>query len=235
MSEVKKKMPLGSSLVKNEMRLPAAVIFDMDGTLVATTEADFQAWQRLFLDFGSKLDYAAYFPLLGKKSIDVVKEGLGLEGEVAQQAMHKKMKYFEDIVRERGILTMPNAEVFLQEIMDEHIPIALATSSRKMKMKLVMEESGLEKYFSVFVTGEEVMHGKPNPDIFLLAAKRLNVDPSRCLVLEDAASGVAAAKAAGMKCIAITNTHDDTALAAADLVVNSFTQLSMQLVNACFL
>jgi beta-phosphoglucomutase family hydrolase len=235
MNGVRKTMPSGSSPVKNKMSRPAAVIFDMDGTLVATTEADFLAWQRLFLEFNSHLDYTSYFPLLGKKSVDVVKEGLGLEGEEAQQAMHKKMAYFEEIVRERGISTMPDAEVFLQEIKDENIPLALATSSRKMKMELVMEESGLGKYFSVFVTGEEVMHGKPHPDIFLLAAKRLNVDPSQCLVLEDAVSGVAAAKAAGMKCIAITSTHDDAALAAADLVVNSFSELSMQSVNACFL
>ncbi len=222
------------SPLKDKMNLPAAVIFDMDGTLVATTEGDFLAWQKLFLDFGRHLSYGEYFPLLGKKSIDVVKEGLGLDGDVAQQAMHKKMEYFEDIVKERGIVTMPNAEIFLQEIKDLGIPIALATSSRKMKMKLVMEESGLGKYFSVFVTGEEVTHGKPHPDIFLLAAKRLHVDPAQCLVLEDAVNGVAAAKAAGMKCIAITNTHDDAALAEADLVVNSFSELSVQSVKSCF-
>jgi beta-phosphoglucomutase family hydrolase len=234
MNGINKAIPSAPNTMKDHVILPAAIIFDMDGTLVATTEGDFLAWQKLFLDYGKHLSYAEYFPLLGKKSIDVVKEGLGLEGEVAQQAMHKKMEYFENIVKEHGIVTMPNAEVFLQEIKELRIPIALATSSRKMKMKLVMEESGLGKYFSVFVTGEEVIHGKPEPDIFLLAAKRLHVDPSQCLVLEDAVNGVAAAKAAGMKCIAITNTHEDVALAAADLVVDSFSELSIQSVISCF-
>ena len=234
MNGVKKIMPSENSFLNNHTGLPAAVIFDMDGTLVATTEADFMAWRRLFLEFGKELSYESYFPLLGKKSIDVVREGLGLEGDEAQDAMHRKMVFFEDIVREQGITTLPNAEKFLKEIQTGNIPIALATSSRKMKMQLVMEESGLGKYFSVFVSGEEVLHGKPSPDIFLLAAERLNVDPTQCVVIEDAVNGVAAAKAAGMKCIAITSTHEDVALIAADLVVDNYSELSMNAVNACF-
>ena len=143
MNGVKKIMPSENDVVNRPTTVPAAVIFDMDGTLVATTEADFLAWQRLFLDYGHHLSYEAYFPLLGKKSMDVVKEGLSLSGKEADQAMHKKMEYFEDVVREQGITTLPNAEKFLSEIRAENIPIALATSSRKMKMQLVMEESGL--------------------------------------------------------------------------------------------
>jgi beta-phosphoglucomutase family hydrolase len=230
----KKIVPSGNLVANFECGIPEALIFDMDGTLVATTEADFWAWQKLFLDFKKNLSYEAYFPLLGKKSMDVVKEGLGLHGEEAQLAMHKKMEYFEDIVREHGIATMPHAESFLKEVLAHKIPIALATSSRRMKMQLVMDESGLAKYFSVFVTGEEVLNGKPSPDIFLLAAERLKVNPHHCLVIEDAVSGVAAAKAAGMKCIAITSTHDDTDLVAADLVVDSFSELSMISVSSCF-
>jgi beta-phosphoglucomutase len=234
MNEGKKIVPSVSGIVKDDISLPAAVIFDMDGTLVATTEADFLAWQKLFLKYGKHLSYESYFPLLGKKSIDVVQEGLGLHGDHALQAMHKKMEFFEDIVKEQGITTLPNAEIFLQEIQAANIPIALATSSRKMKMQLVMEESGLGKYFSVFVTGEEVAHGKPDPEIFLLAAERLNVDPKYCLVIEDAINGVASAKAAGMKCIAITSTHADDALVAADMVVDHYSELSLKSARTCF-
>lgn len=235
MNGAKKTMPSGMTRLNERVRLPAAVIFDMDGTLVATTEGDFIAWQKLFLQYGKQLSYADYFPLLGKKSQDVVHQVLGLEGVEAQYAMQRKMDFFEDVVREKGIVTMPFAERFLQEIKDLKIPIALATSSRKMKMKLVMKESGLAKYFSVFVTGEEVANGKPNPDIFLLAAERLKVDPSHCLVLEDAVSGVAAAKAAGMKCVAITSTHEHVDLTEADLVVNDFSELSYNVIVGCFL
>lgn len=235
MNSAKKTMPSGINIRNDGTRLPAAVIFDMDGTLVATTEGDFLAWQRLFLEYGKKLSYDDYFPLLGRKSQDVVRHVLGLEGEEALSAMHRKMEFFEDVVREKGIVTMPFAEAFLQEIQNLNIPIALATSSRKLKMKLVMKESGLAKYFSVFVTGEEVLNGKPNPDIFLLAAERLKVDPSQCLVLEDAVHGVTAAKSAGMKCVAITSTHKDVDLTDADLVIDDFSQLSYKVIAGCFL
>jgi beta-phosphoglucomutase family hydrolase len=214
--------------------MPAAVIFDMDGTLVATTEADFLAWQKLFSTHGRSLSFDEYFPLLGKKSSDVVHHILGLHGHEATVAMHKKMVFFEEIVKEKGIDMMPNAEQLLKALQAEHIPIALATSSRVMKMKLVMKTADLDKYFNVVVTGEEVAIGKPGPDIFLLAAKRLNVDPAQCVVIEDAASGVAAAKAAGMKCVAVTNTHHERDLQEADLVVNDLSELSLSKISGLF-
>ncbi len=226
--------PSGMTGDGDRTSLPAAVIFDMDGTLVETTEGDFLAWNKLFLEYGRDLTFADYFPLLGMKSHDVVLHVLGLEGDDAQVAMHRKMEYFEAIVRKNGIVTLPFVEAFLQEIQGLRIPIALATSSRTMKMKLVMKESGLAKYFSVFVTGGEVERGKPNPDIFLLAAERLNVPPGHCLVLEDAVNGVAAAKAAGMKCVAITSTHQNADLVNADLVINDFSALNYEVIAKCF-
>jgi beta-phosphoglucomutase family hydrolase len=234
MNGVKKTVPSESPLVSDLSPLPAAVIFDMDGTLVATTEADFLAWQRLFHELGHELTYAKYFPLLGRKSQDVVHDVLKLKGNEADKAMQRKMDHFEQIVSEKGIEVLPHAEAFLSELSRLKIPIALATSSRKMKMKLVMRESGLEKYFSSFVTGEEVKNGKPAPDIFLLAAKRLDVDPSRCLVLEDATNGVRAAKAAGMTCVAIASTHGESDLMEADLVIHAFSELSMDRIAVCF-
>jgi beta-phosphoglucomutase-like phosphatase (HAD superfamily) len=86
----------------------------------------------------------------------------------------------------------------------------------------------------VFVTGEEVERGKPNPDIFLLAAERLHVHPAHCLVLEDAVNGVAAAKAAGMKCVAITSTHQNADLMNADLVIDDFSVLNYEVIANCF-
>lgn len=233
MNAVKKTMPSDRAATEGDKDLPAAVIFDMDGTLVATTEADFQAWQGLFLEYGKDLSFADYFPLLGRKSQDVVSQVLNLEGADAEYAMSRKMELFRNIVNEKGIILIPNVETFLKEIASSGIPMALATSSRKMKMQLVMEGSGLDKYFSIFVSGEEVNKGKPHPHIFLLAAKKLGVDPLGCMVLEDAASGVAAAKAAGMKCIAITSTHDENELQLADLVVHDFSSLSLDIVRDC--
>jgi HAD superfamily hydrolase (TIGR01509 family) len=202
-----------------------AVIFDMDGTLVATTEADFLAWQKLFIHYGKQLTFEDYYPLLGRKSADVVKLGLGLTGKPAEEAMAMKMGLFADIVAEHGVETLPDARSLLEKLYDAGIPMALATSSRKKKMELVMQTVGLEKFFSVFVTGEEVVKGKPDPQIFQLAASRLHLPADRCIVVEDTVSGVRAAKAAGMTCVAISTTHDRDELTEADLLIDHFTSL----------
>lgn len=202
-----------------------AVIFDMDGTLVATTEADFLAWQKLFLHYGKQLTFEDYFPLLGRKSADVVKLGLGLSGKPAEEAMAKKMQLFEDIVAERGIETLPDVRKLLEQLQKAGVPMALATSSRKKKMELVMQTAALESFFTVFVTGEEVDKGKPDPQIFQMAAARLHMPAERCVVVEDTVSGVRAAKAAGMACVAISSTHERDELTEADLLIDHFTSL----------
>jgi beta-phosphoglucomutase-like phosphatase (HAD superfamily) len=92
---------MNNALSLNEKILPAAVIFDMDGTLVATTEADFLAWQRIFIESGQQLSFEDYFPLLGKKSHDVVYQELKLSGIDAEAALQRKMKYFAEIVDEK--------------------------------------------------------------------------------------------------------------------------------------
>lgn len=218
MNENKKTMPSG--------QFPMAVIFDMDGTLVATTEADYRAWEKIFNDHGRPLSFEDYYPLLGKKSHDVVHDVLNIKDDRSVEVLSRKMKYFEEIVNEKGIELLPFADQFLDELFNADILLGLATSSRQAKMKLVMERSGLQKYFHVQVTGEMVDRGKPNPDIFILTAERLGIDPINCVVIEDAIHGVSAAKAAGMKCVAIVSTHTREELSHADLVINSFSELS---------
>lgn len=202
-----------------------AVIFDMDGTLVATTEADFLAWQQLFALYGKHLSYDDYYPLLGRKSADVVKLGLGLTGADAESAMAKKMALFAEIVAQQGVETLPDVRNLLAQLQKAGVPMALATSSRKKKMELVMQTAALESYFSVFVTGEEVDKGKPHPQIFQMAATRLHMPAERCVVVEDTVSGIRAAKAAGMACVAISSTHERNELAEADLLIDHFTSL----------
>ena len=89
-----------------------------------------------------------------------------------------------------------------------------------------MQHTKLFSYFEVIVTGEEISNGKPAPDIFLKAARKLDVSITDCIVFEDAVSGVVAAKSAGAKCVAITTTHSATELRAADLIIGSYAALS---------
>jgi beta-phosphoglucomutase family hydrolase len=207
------------------MNAPIAVIFDMDGTLVATTELDFLAWQKLFSEYNVHITFEQYFPLLGMKSADMVKHFLKLVGDDAKDALFTKMQYFDDLVDKKGIELLPNTEILLSHLQSNNIPLALATSSRQRKMRRIMNDTGLAHFFTTIVTGDEIVHGKPAPDIFLLAAKRLSIDPACCLVIEDAINGVIAAKAAGMKCVAVTNTHPHHDLSMADLVIDDLSQL----------
>jgi beta-phosphoglucomutase family hydrolase len=211
-----------------------AVIFDMDGTLVETTEADFKAWQRVFNDHGRSLSFDDYFPLLGRKSQDVVENVLALSGEVAQENMQRKMHYFEEIVATTGLQLLPGADQLLKELRRADIVLGLATSSRQPKMKLVLEKTGLSFYFHTVITGEMVDRGKPSPDIFLLAASRMAVSPADCVVVEDAVHGVRAANAAGMKSVGIVSTHQKEELEDAHLVINGYSELTVDVLKGLF-
>jgi beta-phosphoglucomutase family hydrolase len=215
-------------------RMPCAIIFDMDGTLVETTEADFKAWQRVFRDHGRELSFEDYFPLLGRKSQDVVQHVLNLKGEEAQENMRRKMYYFEEFVEDNSLAILPGAGQFLGELKAAGIPMGLATSSRQPKMRLVLEKTGLFPFFNTIVTGEMVEKGKPSPDIFLLTAQRMGIQPSDCVVLEDAVHGITAARTAGMKSVAIVSTHEASQLNEAHLVINSYSELSLEILKGLF-
>jgi HAD superfamily hydrolase (TIGR01509 family) len=199
-----------------------AVIFDMDGTLISSTEADFLAWKWLFGDYNCPFTFQEYLPLVGVRSADVLKARLGLKGDALRDALARKMDYYAEIVARNGIQVMPYAYHFLEQVSRYPVKTALATSARREKMQLIMEKTGLMPFFDVIITGEDARRSKPAPDIYLVTARLLRVKPSKCLVIEDAIHGITAARNAHMKCIAIASTHPAGVLKEADLVVDSF-------------
>lgn len=203
-----------------------AVIFDMDGTLIDSINADFLAWQRLFADYNKSLTFQDYIPLLGIRSFSVANDFLEIKDEEERKkALADKLIYFREIVDELGINVIPYADDFIKHLKEHNIPLALATSSRRAKMKMVMEAVDLLSYFDVIVAGEDVTNGKPAPEIFLKAASMLRVQPENCIVFEDAANGVKAAKNANMKCVALASEHTGDLLGEADLVIDTFKDL----------
>lgn len=199
------------------------VIFDMDGTLLESTEADYRAWEKVFNDYNRELPFEKYVPLLGVKSADVIKGQLGFtDDEEVKRVLKEKFDYFVEYINEYPIKPVLAAETFLKSLANYPVKVALATSSRKEKMQMVLNQLDFMKYFEVIVTGNEVEHSKPAPDIFLLAAKRLGLQPSECMVVEDGPVGVAAAKSANMKCVAITETHQADKLSQADIIIDTY-------------
>jgi len=104
--------------------------------------------------------------------------------------------------------------------------MAVASSGTPENVEMVIRECNLMSFFSAFTNGSEVTHSKPDPEIFLLASKKLGVSPSKCVVVEDAPAGIQGAKSAGMKCVAITSTHKRDSLKKADIVMDRFEELN---------
>jgi HAD superfamily hydrolase (TIGR01509 family) len=201
----------------------SAFIFDMDGTLLESTKIDYNAWVMLFGEYGSDfVSFDEYRKLLGVKSIDIIKEYLTLEGDGLDMALKKRLQFIKDIIEEEGLMAVPYAEQFLIDAKNASFKMALATGARQEKMETVLGKVGLGKYFDVIVTGDDVRKGKPDPALFLEAAKRLGIEPSQAIVVEDAENGISAAKNAGMKSIAITTTTPAEELMQADLIINSY-------------
>lgn len=210
-----------------------AVIFDMDGTLVDSTKADYLAWEKLFTFYNKSLSYQEYLPMLGIKSAEIVRHYLPVKDDQdVEFALTQKLVFFHEIISANGIEPVPYADLFLKHIKQLEIPVALATSSRRAKMEMVMEELNLLIYFDTVVTGGDVKNGKPAPDIFIKAAEKLGVPPQNCIVFEDAANGVKAAKNAFMKCVALSSTQSPEVLQEADLIINTFKDLSFP--ELCF-
>jgi HAD superfamily hydrolase (TIGR01509 family) len=195
----------------------------MDGTLLESTEADYKAWEQVFHSYGKNLSFEDYVPLLGIRSADVIKDYIGkTDSEDVKRILKEKFDYFVTYVEANPIQPVFAAEVFLKSLSNFPIKVALATSSRKEKMHMVLTQLNFKHYFEAIVTGDEVKHSKPAPDIFLKAAERLGLAPEDCMVVEDGPVGVAAAKNAGMKCLAITATHPAEKLQQADVIIDTY-------------
>jgi HAD superfamily hydrolase (TIGR01509 family) len=179
-----------------------ALIFDMDGLLV-DSEPFAEAAMRSFLGrYGHALTDDVSVRLLGRRvpeAIQIVTEHFGLVDDPTElETLYNEIR----LAAIRGNLRpLPGAAEIIAFGRENNLRLALATSNTREHVELSLAESALAGLFDAEATGEEVARGKPEPDIFLLAATRLKVDPGECVVLEDSAAGVAAAKAAGMRAI----------------------------------
>ncbi len=187
---------------------PAALIFDMDGLLIDSEPVSERALGEFVGRRRLDLDPDLTAALLGKRlpdAIHIIKDWYDLEGEPAD--LLEELSETRLAALRGGIPVMDGAIELLEWARESGIPRALATSSRRSHADVSLAVSGLKGYFDIESTGDEVERGKPAPDLFLLAAARLGVEPANALVFEDAPAGVAAAKAAGMSVIWVPNAH----------------------------
>ncbi|HEX5020970.1 MAG TPA: HAD family phosphatase [Candidatus Binatia bacterium] len=183
-----------------------AVIFDLDGLLADTECLHCRAYQMALLEHGVQLrdwDYAEHWVRYGKGIADwIAMRGLELDPHALRL---RKAQHYLDLLR--SSLRPMEGALDLLELLHGRTKLALASSSYRDAIDGVLAGLGIRHFFKVIVSGLDVAHVKPAPDIFLKAARDLGVEPERCVVLEDAEKGVIAARLAGMRCIAVPNDY----------------------------
>jgi beta-phosphoglucomutase len=154
---------------------------------------------------GIDLSHEDYLSDLGKRNDEILRARLGADVDVAAIALAKEEAYRLSI-RTRGLDVLPGARAWLARLRDEGWRQALATSAPRANIAAVFAAVEIESLFDAVASAEDVAHGKPHPDVFLAAAKKLDVAPERCLVIEDAPAGVEAAHRAGMRALGVRTT-----------------------------
>jgi HAD superfamily hydrolase (TIGR01509 family) len=182
-----------------------AVVLDMDGLMLDTEFIYQRAWQRAAAELGFDIEDGFYWTLIGRTTADgeaALRERFGDHFPVAK-FRERWEQLWHTHVDEQGIPTKPGLHEFLALLEGHRIPFAIATSSDREYATLSLRAAHLESSSHYLVTGDQVEQGKPAPDIYLEAARRLGVDPSGCLALEDSEAGIVAAVSAGMYAVLI--------------------------------
>ncbi len=198
-----------------------AVLWDLDGVLVDSTEYHYEAFRQLVGEFGRDLAEPEFTPLFGLPNSTILTR---LLGELAPDRLQALAARKEDLFRQRiagRVRALPGAESLVRLLSASGVRQAIVSSAPQANVQLILRSLGIQEAFAAIVGEEDVSRGKPDPEGFLTAAARLEVQPGRCVVLEDAPAGLAAAKAAGMRCVGVTTTRSAEELARADLVVQA--------------
>lgn len=209
-----------------------AFIFDKDGTLIDTESIYFKAFDRMLREHGCEHDLETHGTMMGASGplcmeLLQARHARIPQGSEAHRALLDKAdRHLHDIREESGLPIMPGSSTLLHRARERRIPIAMATSARRVNAERDLKTLGWEKYFHAVVTSDDVQRHKPAPDVFLEAARRIGVEPSRCIAFEDGHRGLKSAKAAGMKVVFVRDVRFGLAPAPeADLTVASLEEL----------
>jgi beta-phosphoglucomutase len=205
-----------------------AVIWDLDGVVVDSSEQHRVSWQMLAAETNVTFTDEDFWHTFGRSNAAIIPMhwGAGLSREQIDALADRKEVHFRDLLK-GNLHALPGSLELMQAARAVGLKQSLASSAPMENITVISEGLGLNRWLDAIVSGDRLPHGKPAPDIFLLAAGRLEVAPANCLVIEDAPAGVAAAKAAGMRCLAVTNSHPAATLADANRVVDSLAGLQV--------
>jgi len=212
-----------------------AVIWDMDGVIADTARYHFQAWQESFRKRGVNFTEDDFRHHFGQRNDTIIRDAIGESvspDEVDAIAGEKEADYRRRVAQ--NLKPLPGVIALINSLTASGVKMAIASSAPPENIQLVTSGLGIDNCFQATVWGRAVTEGKPSPQAFLLAASKLGIEPRNCLVIEDAVAGVTAAKRAGMKCLAVTNTHPGTSLKEADLIVDTLEKVNTEGLVALF-
>ena len=211
-----------------------AVVFDLDGVLIQSEEVWDDVRERFVRERGGRYDAEIQRAMMGMSSPEwsrYLHEHAGVPDEpdaINAEVVRRLLSSYSD-----RLPLIPGALDAVRRLA-ARFPLGIASSSNRELIDAVLEAAGLAPLFAATVSSEEVAHGKPEPDVYLEAARRLGVAPERCAAVEDSHGGIRAAKNAGMRVVAIPNPSyppDDEALALADVIIGSLDELTVGVVS----
>lgn len=210
-----------SFLVASSTPPVTAVLFDLDGVIVDSRNHHMAAWEQWALL--EHIDHpAGYFhEMFGRRNDAIIG---GLLPDIAPEEFRRLADHKESLFRDAArasIEALPGVLKLLDALEAQSIPRAIVTSTPRANLDLILRTLGIEGRFGALVAEEDASRGKPDPEGFLIAAQRLDLAAERCVVIEDAPAGLAAATAGGMRAIGVTTTHAAAALDGADIVVDT--------------
>ncbi len=189
------------------------MLWDLDGTLADSREFHWQSWRETMASHGVDVSEEQFAASFGQRNDAIIPQWMGGRAtpELVQSIGDAKEARYRELVERDGLDPLPGAAEWVRRLHAEGWRQAIASSAPKQNVQLMARILGLAPFLEALVGAEDVKRGKPEPDVFLTAAAALGVPPDRCIVVEDAAAGVEAARRAGMPCIGVGNDGADAA------------------------
>jgi len=206
------------------MVMNRAVLWDMDGTLVDSAEYHWQAWRDSMSREGFRVTHAEFLATFGQRNDSILRQWLGERAtpELIQRIGNAKEALYRQHVREHGIAALSGALEWVKVLHRQGWKQAIASAAPRPNIETIMDVLQTSQCFQAIVSADDVHRGKPDPEVFLVAAAKLDVAPKHCIVVEDAEHGIEAARAAGMKSIGLSQNGKHLS---ADVVVRSLNLL----------
>lgn len=205
-----------------------AVIFDVDGVLADTGPIHYESWVKMANEIGKTFKKSYFEATFGQQSVPITRQlvGRNVDQNLVEKWAQLKEQYYREMVKDK-IKPLPGVIGLIEVLKSMNFKLAVGSSGPPENVELLLKSLKIEFFFDTIITAAEVKNGKPSPDVFLIAAQKINVKPQNCVVIEDAPVGIEAAKRANMKCIALTTTHDIVDLRIADMIVQDLSYVSV--------